>query len=106
MDYYTEARFKSSFRVTRGTFKHILDILSPYLQRETLEEPINIHERLAIFPYRMGIGDYIHTVAELFLVGDFTVCNIVLKISKPTIEAIWDVAVHFPTTERNYINLK
>ena len=31
---YTEARFKSSFRVTRGTFMCILDILTPYLLRQ------------------------------------------------------------------------
>ena len=36
-------------------------------------------ERLAIFLYRMGRGDNIHTVAEFFGMGDYTVCNIVLK---------------------------
>ena len=53
----------------------------------------------------MGRGDYIHTVAELFGVGDSTVCNIVLEVPKLKIEVTWDVAVHFPTTERDYINL-
>ena len=33
--YYPETRFKRSFRVTKGTFKYILDILTPYLQGET-----------------------------------------------------------------------
>ena len=53
----------------------------------------------------MGRGDYIHTVAELFGVGDSTVCNIVLEVPKLKIEVTWDVAVHFPKTERDYINL-
>ena len=78
--YYTEARLKSGFRVTRGTFTYILDVLPPYLQRETLsEKPMSPDERLVIFLYRMGSDDYIHTVLELSEVGDSTVCNIVLS---------------------------
>ena len=104
--YYTKATLKSSFGVTRGTFTYILDVSSLYLQRETLaEDPISPDERLASFLHKMGRGDYIHTVAELFGVGDSTVCNIVLEVPKLKIEVTWDVAVHFPTTERDYINL-
>ena len=53
----------------------------------------------------MGRGDYIHAVAELFGVGDFTVCKIILEVSKLMIEVMWDVAVYFPATKRNHINL-
>ena len=53
----------------------------------------------------MRRGDYIHTVAELFGVGDSTICNIVLKVLKLMIEVMWDVAVYFPTTETDYTNI-
>ena len=53
----------------------------------------------------MRRGDYIHTVAELFGVGDSTICNIVLEVLKLMIEVMWDVAVYFPTTETDYTNL-
>ena len=53
----------------------------------------------------MRRGDYIHTVAELFRVGDSTICNIVLEVLKLMIEVMWDVAVHFSTTEADYTNL-
>ena len=53
----------------------------------------------------MRRGDYIHTVAELFGVGHSTICNIVLEVSELMIEVMWDVAVHFPTTETDYTNL-
>ena len=33
--YYTKARFRSSFRDTRKKFTYILDILIPYVQKET-----------------------------------------------------------------------
>ena len=33
--YYTKARFRSSFRDTRKKFTYILDILTPYVQKET-----------------------------------------------------------------------
>ena len=46
----------------------------------------------------MGRGNYIHTVADLFRVGDSTVCNIVSKL---LIEVMWEVAVHFPTMDRD-----
>ena len=42
---------------------------------------------------------------EVFGVGYSTVCNIVLEVSKLMIEVMWDVTVHFPATERDYINL-
>ena len=48
------------------------------------------------------ISNYIHTVSELFRVGDSTICNIVSKL---LIELMYEVAVHFPTTERDNINL-
>ena len=94
LDLLYRSKFESSFRVTRGTFTYILDILIPYLQRMT------------IFHSRMGIGDYIHTAAELSGVGGSSVCNIVLEASKLMTEVMWNVAVHFTATpERSYINL-
>ena len=44
----------------------------------------------------MGRGDYIHTVAELFGVGDSTVCNIVLEVPKLKIEVTWTLQFIFP----------
>ena len=42
-------------------------------ERTLTEEQISPDKRLAIFLYRMRRGDYIHTVAELFGVGDSTI---------------------------------
>ena len=53
----------------------------------------------------MGKSAYIHTVSEVFGVGDSAVYNIVLEVYKLMIEVTWDVAFHFHATERNYINL-
>ena len=101
-----QSKTQSSFRVTRGTFTSTLGILTPYLQREALtEEQISHDERLAIFLCRMGRGYYIHIIAELFGVGDSTLSNIVLEVSLLMIEVMRDVAIHFPATDRNYINL-
>ena len=77
-----ENRVKPNFRISKGTFMYILELLVPCLQRETLaEEPISPDKMLAIFLYRMGRGDYLHTIAELFGVGDATVCQITLEVS-------------------------
>ena len=73
------------------------------MQRQTLvEEPISPEKGLTIFLYRMGRGDCTHTIAELFSVTDSTVCNIVLEVSNLIIEVMWEVAVHLPTTEKDY----
>ena len=42
---------------------------------------------------------------EVLGVGYSTACNIVLEVSKLMIEVMRDVTVHFPATERDYINL-
>ena len=46
---YSEARFKKTFRVSRSTFRYILNRISPFLARETVtEDPISPELRLAL----------------------------------------------------------
>ena len=64
--YYSEARFKKTFRVTRGTFLYILSRIRQQLERQTVtEDPIYPELRLAICLYRLGRGDYFYTIAEM-----------------------------------------
>ena len=54
---YSEARFKKTFRVTRGTFLYILSRIRQQLERQTVtEDPIFPELRLAICLYRLGRG--------------------------------------------------
>jgi hypothetical protein len=61
-DTYDNARFKETFRVSRGTFIYILNEIRPSLERETLtEKPITPECRLAVCLYRLSRGDYMYT---------------------------------------------
>ena len=78
---YSDARFKKTFRISRSTFKFILNRIGPFLARQTVtEEPIPPELRLAICLYRLGRGDYLYTIAEMSGLGVSTVCSIVQEV--------------------------
>ena len=58
-----------------------------------MEDPIMPECRLAICLYRLGRGDYLHTVVELFGVGVSTVQSIVLEVSRSIVKNLWKSAV-------------
>ena len=56
---YSEARFKKTFRVSRSTFRYILNRIGPFLARETVtEDPISPELRLVLCLYQLGRRDY------------------------------------------------
>ena len=51
--------------VSRPTLRYILNCIDPLLAIETpTEDPISRELRLALCLYRLGHGDYLHTIAE------------------------------------------
>ena len=88
---YSEARFKKTFRISRATFRYILDRIEPILARQTLtEDPISPDERLAICLYRLGRGDYYYTIAEMVGRGVSTVSSIVEEVSQVLVNHLWN----------------
>ena len=78
---YSDARFKKTFRVSRGTFNFILRRIEPFLIWQTVtEEPIPPALRLAICLYRLGRGDYFYTIAEMSGLGVSTVSSICQEV--------------------------
>ena len=80
--------FKKTFRISRATFRYILDRIEPILK------DISPDERLAICFYRLGRGDYYYRIAEM--VG--TVSSIVEEVSQVPVNHLWNdcVSVHMP----------
>ena len=66
--------------------------------------PVSPECRLAICLYRLGQGDYLYTIAELFGLGVATVHSIVKVVCEAIIRKLWkeSVQVYFPTTEENF----
>ena len=96
---YSEARFKKTFRISRATFRYILDRIEPILARQTLtEDPISPDERLAICLYWLGRGDYYYTIAEMVGRGVSTVSSIVEEVSQVLVNHLWNdcVSIHLP----------
>ena len=88
---YSEARFKKTFRISRATFRYILDRIEPILARQTLtEDLISPDERLAICLYQLGRGDYYYTIAELVGRGVSTVSSIVEEVSQVLVNHLWN----------------
>ena len=96
---YSDVRFKKTFRISRATFRYILDRIEPILARQTLtEDPISPDERLAICFYRLARGDYYYTIAEMVGRGVSTVSSIVEEVSQVLVNRLWNdcVSVHMP----------
>ncbi len=87
---YSDQRFKKIFRVSKGTFKYILDTIKNDISKETVtEEPISPEKRLSICLLRLGRGDYNHTISELVGVGESTVCNVTEEVCKALVTNLW-----------------
>ena len=78
---YDEGRFKKTFRVSRNTFNLILKSLRPDIEKDFVtEQPVSAECRLAICLYRLGRGDYLYTIAELFGLSVTTVHKIIEEV--------------------------
>ena len=98
---YLEARFKKTFRVSRSTFRYILNRIGPFLAIETVtEDPISPELRLALCLYRLGRRDYFYTIAEMAGLGASTVCSIVNEVCQVLVDHLWSecVSSHMPKT--------
>ena len=104
---YSDSRFKKTLRISRGTFQHILNHIRHLLTRENINEASRSpEERLAICLYRLGRGDYYHTISQMLGLGIATVCIIVSEVSHRLVSCLWanKVTKHLPTTEEMFIN--
>ena len=102
---YSDARFKKTFRISRSTFKFILNRIDPFLARQTVtEEPISPELRLVICLYRLGTGDYLYTIAEMSGLGVSTVCSIVQEVCQLLVDHLWSesVSCHMPNTQEDF----
>ena len=102
---YDDARFKETLRVSRGTFLYILDAIRPDPERESVGgSPLSTELRLGICLYRLAIGDYYYTIAEMAGIGEATVCTTVIEVCKSIINNLWTSAVAsiFPKIENEF----
>ena len=102
---YDEGIFKKAFRLSRETFDFILKSIRSDIEKSTVTEiPVSPECRLAICLYRLGRGDYLYTIAELFGLGVATIHSIAKEVCEVIIRNLWkeSVQAYFTTTEQNF----
>ena len=88
---FSGVRFKKTYRISRVSFRYILDCIEHILARQTLtEDPISPEERLAICLYRLERGGYHYTITEMVGRGVSTVSSIVEEVSKVLVNHLWN----------------
>ena len=104
---YNDSRFKKTFRVSRRTFEYILQNIRHDILKEVVTElPISPECRLAICLYRLGRGDYLYTIAELFGRGVATVHRVVEEVCDAIIKNLWKESVQSISQQMNRSSLK
>ena len=103
---YNDYRFKATFRVTKETFKMILNRLAPFLKKQDVtEQAVTPEERLGIALYKLSRGDYYNTISEMTGWGLTTVRNITLEVCNLIITHLWNDFVTFPSNEQEILDL-
>ena len=92
------------FRISRESFTNILGFIRDVPQCEYLcETPIWPEERLGIYLYCLGRGDYYQTISELTDRGIAAVSNITQEVSNLIVIKLWEKSVVFPKTKEEFL---
>ncbi|XP_064469812.1 putative nuclease HARBI1 [Ornithodoros turicata] len=96
-----EENFKQSLRVSPSTFKYLVDVCRPRMERlpTAMREAIPVEKRVAISLYRLGSSAEDRTVANLFSVGRSTVNEIFREFCAVIVSELEKGAVRMPTQE-------
>ena len=97
---------KNAQSLQRNIFLHFGQIRH-LPERETVTElPISPEERLAICLYRLGRGDYLHTIGEMSGLGTSTICSIVSEVCQTLADCLWveEVSKHMPTCATEFLS--
>ncbi|GFR15236.1 protein ALP1-like [Trichonephila clavata] len=73
--------FKENFRVSRRTFHHICEQLTPMIRKKfMIRRPISVKRRVAVTLVKLGSSGELRTVANLFGIARCTACIIIKEV--------------------------
>jgi hypothetical protein len=98
VQFFIDASFQQSFRMSRHSFFTLHSLVQPYIQRKQthLRPTISSEHRLAIFLYHITQGVGYTTCSNLFAVGRSTVSMIVGEVSHAIVDHLSSIYVQFP----------
>ncbi|KAH8027982.1 hypothetical protein HPB51_012252 [Rhipicephalus microplus] len=84
--------FRQSFRVSRTTFKYLVDVCTAVMQRQTtnMRETVSVQKRVAVALYKLCSSAEDRTVTNLFDLGRSTVTTIHREFGDIVVEALED----------------
>ena len=99
---FTEKMFKQRTRVCHNTFKFLCERLGPYLQKKNtrMRETISVESRIAMSLQRLGTGNTLCTVGEVYGVAESTISEIVRIFCKLVRVHLQGTFVQFPSPAR------
>jgi hypothetical protein len=80
---WTENEFRKRTRVTHNTFRFLCERLGPYLKKNTqFRVKVPVQDRIAMSLHRLGSGDGLQTIGDLYGVHKSTLSIVVREFCK------------------------
>ena len=101
-EFFSNAQFQASFRMSRTLFYTLHELLCPYIQKKStqFQEAIPSERHLTIFLYQITLGATFLTISNQFTCGKSTVCGIVLNVTEPICYYLSKKFISFSTNEQ------
>lgn len=99
---FPDEQWMAHFRMSRGTFQYLLDLLTPALTRQktNFRKPIAPNRRLAIVLWWYATPGEYRTISCLFGVGISTVCTLVHEVTQALLDALYHRFISLPQGQR------
>jgi hypothetical protein len=96
---WTKKKFKKRTRVTYTTFRFLCERLSPYLKKEDTRFRITVpvQERIAMLLHRLGSGDGLQTISDLYGVHKNILSIIVREFCRDVKKYLQPIFVQTPS---------
>ncbi len=99
---FTEKMFKERTRVSHATFRFLCEKLGPFLKKQHthLRKPISVEARVAMSLARLGTGDGLRMVGEVYGVAECTISGIVREFCKMVRLHLQKIFIQIPNENR------
>lgn len=100
-NFFIDAEFQSTFRMSRDSFEVLLARLSPFIEKQStrFREPHPPNARLTVFLYHVALGVPYTAIANQFAMGKSTVGDIVGQVSQAICQHLSKEFIRFPSTD-------
>jgi hypothetical protein len=99
---FTEKMFKERTHVSHANFMFLCKKLGPFLKKEQthFRRPISVEERVAMSLARLGTGDGLRMVGEVYGVAEYTISGIVKEFCKMVRLHLQKIFIQTPNENR------